>query len=293
MHAASPITVVPRTPRASVGELRESTHGAREHLARCDLCAFECGVNRLNGERGRCRADDVPRVFAQNVLLGEELCLVPSFGVRPSGCNLQCAYCSVWEYSQDPGRGQPLDPETVSRSAQEAQRRGCTNVHLVGGEPTIFLPGLLELAAHLPPTLPLVLNTNLYWSEYCREMLRGAVDVWVVDMRCGRAECCARLGAPGNYVAVAQSNLAALGPEETVVLRHLALPGHVSCCARAVYEAAEACAPWVILSPWLEYFPPPPSQAAPDLCRPLTTEEWSEVADLVSRSRLSVVGASW
>jgi putative pyruvate formate lyase activating enzyme len=273
--------------------LRAAIEAAWEHLGACDLCAFECRADRLAGERGQCKAGTHPRVFAADVLLGEELCLCPSFGVRLSGCNLRCPYCNVWAWSQDPEAGEPLDGGRVAEAARLAQARGACNLHLMGGEPTIYLPTVLQVAAAMPPDLPLVLNTNLYWSAFTRDVLAEWVDVWVVDMRVGQPECCTALGAPTDYVEVARTSLLALGTEAKILLRHLALPGHIDCCAARVIEWAAESVPHAILSPWLRYFPPSPSQAPPELCRGLTVAEQRRLAALVAASGLRVEGRAW
>jgi len=265
---------------------------ARERLSACDLCAFACGVDRGRGETGRCAAGPRPTVFSVDLLFGEELCLCPSFGIRLAGCNLRCPYCDVWPYSQDPQGGESLDVADIARRARLAAGRGAVNAHVMGGEPTIHLPSVLELAVALPPELPLVLNTNLYWSPFTRDILCRWVDIWVLDMRVGCPDCCTALGAPADYVEVAGRNLAALPDDARVLLRHLALPGHIDCCAAGVIRWAEEYAPQAILSPWLEYFPPEPSQAPPGLCRPLSSGERSRLRGLVSASGLRVEG-SW
>jgi uncharacterized Fe-S radical SAM superfamily protein PflX len=58
------------------GELAVRVARAREMLRACTLCPHECRVNRLEGERGRCRSGALPMVSSHNVHMGEEPPLV-------------------------------------------------------------------------------------------------------------------------------------------------------------------------------------------------------------------------
>ena len=65
-------------------------------LAQCNLCEWRCGVNRLEGERGVCRAQ-MPQIAY--TMLSETLA---SYSVTMLGCNFRCMYCNAYRISQYP-----------------------------------------------------------------------------------------------------------------------------------------------------------------------------------------------
>src|SRR5512135_1180801 len=92
------------------GELLTRIKEAYARLASCDLCPRNCGVNRLAGERGFCRAGVKPKVASTNVHHGEE---PPISGECGSGtiffshCTLHCRFCQNFPISQS-GNGKEL-----------------------------------------------------------------------------------------------------------------------------------------------------------------------------------------
>src|SRR5438105_13921713 len=112
-------------------------------LQDCRLCAHDCGVNRLTGQLGICRAGDQARVFSAQVEVGDELELIPTFAIALSGCDLRCAFCITGAESWNPRAGEPLDPLALASRAQTALNHGAQTIMILGGEPTIHLPAVL------------------------------------------------------------------------------------------------------------------------------------------------------
>ena len=116
----------------------------QSELARCNLCEWRCGVNRLEGERGVCRAGMHPLIAY--TMLSETL---SSYSVTMLGCNFRCIYCNAYRISQYPDAQwfyrdyvEPavLADETISRMTPDTDKIGFT-----GGEPTIHLPYIEEV----------------------------------------------------------------------------------------------------------------------------------------------------
>jgi uncharacterized Fe-S radical SAM superfamily protein PflX len=72
---------------------RERARRAWAMLADCRFCAHDCGVNRLAGESGLCRAGAAARFFSAQVEVSDEMELIPTFAVALSGCDLRCDFC--------------------------------------------------------------------------------------------------------------------------------------------------------------------------------------------------------
>ena len=218
---------------------------ARATLAECQLCAHRCGANRLAGERGPCRAGSETRVFLAQVEVSDELELVPTFAIALSGCDLRCAFCITGAESWNPRAGERLNPSVIARRATQALERGARTIMILGGEPTIHLPSVLEIVAALPDDARLVWKTNAHGSATARALLDGLFDVWVADYKFGNNACAERLARVADYTRVVQENLCWMAARSETMVRHLLMPGHLDCCWRPVAEWLAANLPGV------------------------------------------------
>src|SRR5471032_1215808 len=149
MICTLPSTVSQATPtRRALA--RKRARLAREMLADCRFCAHDCGVNRLAGEFGLCRAGAAPRFFSAQVEVSDELELIPTFAIALSGCDLRCDFCITGAESWNPRAGESFDASAMAAKAKAALRNGARTIMVLGGEPTIHLPAALELVAELP-----------------------------------------------------------------------------------------------------------------------------------------------
>jgi putative pyruvate formate lyase activating enzyme len=191
-------------------------------------------VNRLAGIAGECHAGAQARVFSAQTEVSDELCLAPTFAIAFSGCDLRCAFCITGYESWNAQAGEPLNPDDLAARAAAALAKGARSVMILGGEPTVFLPDALALAARLPETVPLIWKTNGHASATARALLDGIFDLWVVDYKFGNDACAGRLARVPNYTAVLAENLLWAAREHDLIIRHLLMPGHVECCWQPV-----------------------------------------------------------
>jgi putative pyruvate formate lyase activating enzyme len=247
---------------------RERAVAARAALAECHLCAHHCGVNRLAGELGRCRASSAARAFSAQVEVGDELELIPTFAIALSGCDLRCDFCLTGEASWNPRAGEPLRPEILGWRASTALANGTRTVMLLGGEPTIHLPAALEIVAAMPAAAKLVWKTNAHGSAQARQWLDGLFDVWLADYKFGNDRCAERLGGVTNYGAIVRENLLWASQHSELIVRHLLMPGHVECCWRPVGEWLAAELPGVKVSLRTAFWPAWHARRHPELRRP-------------------------
>ena len=93
------------------------TRPAEAVLRSCTLCPRRCGVDRIAGERGFCRAGRETIVYRHGPHHGEE---PPISGTRGSGtvffshCTLACLYCQNYPWSQQ-GQGLPRDEAELTQ----------------------------------------------------------------------------------------------------------------------------------------------------------------------------------
>ena len=219
---------------------------ARVLASPCRLCAIECGVDRLGGERGRCGLADVTPIYARMLHFGEEHHLIPSYIVSLSGCSMHCTFCSEDKHLRAPFSGAVFSAEALASALKEAittQRPRARNINFVGGEPSISLPFLLEtakaLAEQWPEHPPLLLNSNGYLTSDALALCEGVFEIFVFDLKFGSDDCGWRIGKVKGYQEVVLSALrgaAAFTPAPDIVVRHLLMPGHVDCCTLPVLE---------------------------------------------------------
>ena len=209
---------------------------ARALLADCRFCAHDCGVNRLAGETGLCHAGTEAYFFCAQTEVSDELELIPTFSVAFSGCDLRCDFCITGAPSWNSRAGAGFDAPAMAIKARDALQDGARTIMVLGGEPTIHLPAVLEFVSFLPETAKLIWKTNARGSAQARELLDGIFDVWLADFKFGNDDCAQRLARVPDYVRVVEENLLWANEREELIVRHLLMPGHVDCCWRPVAE---------------------------------------------------------
>jgi len=268
---------------------------ARQSLADCHLCLHHCGADRLAGPSGRCHAGPDARFFAAQTDVSDELQLLPSFAVSLSGCNLRCDFCITGAPSWNPRAGSELDAVRLADRARAALAHGARSLMILGGEPTIHLPGLLELVAALPDNATLVLKTNACFTEAARPLLSGLFDVWLPDLKFGNADCAHRLAAiphAADYWTTVTSNLLWMvgeGDTSELIVRHLLMPGHVDCCWAPAAHWLSQHLPDVKVSLRSGYWPAWHAARHPELRVPLPRTELDRALALAQECRLNLV----
>src|SRR5678815_4254368 len=108
------------------GALRSAA--AHAALADCHFCAHDCGVNRLAGELGLCRAGPHARVFSAQLEVGDELELIPTFAIALSGCDLRCDFCITGESSWNARAGEPVPLDILAEQGRAALASGARTI---------------------------------------------------------------------------------------------------------------------------------------------------------------------
>ncbi len=248
------------------GELRARAAEARRHLERCDLCANDCGVNRLRDQPGaKCQTYERARVHGFFPHHGEEAVLS---GRRGSGtiffshCNLHCVFCQNWEISWR-GDGELVEAPALAAMMLELQRLGCHNVNLVSPSHVVAqILAAVSLAAEGGLGLPLVWNTGGFDSLPALRLLDGVVDIYMPDMKYGDSETARRYSRIPGYV---EANRAAVKEmhrqvgdlvldegglaRRGLLVRHLVLPSGLAGTEEVMRFLAEEVSPrtWVNL----------------------------------------------
>jgi len=273
------------TPRASYLDLKIEI--ARRIMGRCHLCERRCGKNRLKGEVGVCEAGSEMRVNSMFTHTGEEACLVPSFTIFTIHCNLFCAHCQNWSLSRGMDVGDFYAPEDLAVHIDGARAQGNRNANLVGGDPTPWLWHWLRVFKHVKANIPIVWNSNSYFSEEVARLLMGFSDVWLTDIKYGNDECAERISNAPRYWDVATRNhLMAKGQVEFLI-RVLVLPGHLECCTKPILNwISENLGPATRVNVMFQYRPEYNASKFPELKRRLSAEERERAKEIAKESNL-------
>ncbi|MDD5482607.1 MAG: radical SAM protein [Kiritimatiellae bacterium] len=172
-------------------------------LSHCELCPRRCGVNRLAGELGFCRAGREAELYRYAPHFGEE---PPLSGTRGSGtvfftrCTLGCLYCQNYPWSQN-GAGAKITVESLAAVFRKLETQGCHNWNLVSPTPWLAaIAAALEDAGHGGEKLPVVYNTSGYERVAILRALENIVDIYLTDLRYSRESTALACSRAGGYV---------------------------------------------------------------------------------------------
>ena len=207
---------------------------AHRILESCHFCTRKCGVNRLKGQKGYCGCGKQAMVSSFFGHMGEEPELVPSGTVFTLGCTMRCLHCQNWTISQWSEQGEVYSPQRLALVVEQLRRNGCRNANLVGGEPTPWFEQWLGAFRLVGLNVPVVWNSNSYYSEETAKLLAGFADVYLLDFKYGNNECAERISDAPNYWEVCTRNHLHAAEHGELIIRVLVLPGHLECCTKEI-----------------------------------------------------------
>ncbi len=276
--------------------LKERAEAAKEHLNHCDLCGWECGVNRLEGKLGVCKTGDVAYLSSFGPHHGEEN---PLRGWRGSGtiffagCNLRCQYCQNYEISHL-YQGYAVTPTQLAEIMLHLQAIGCHNINLVSPS-HVIVPILqaLVLAQANGLHLPLVYNTGGYDSLSALGLLEGIIDIYMPDMKYSNAHLAQKYSRIPNYPTINQQAVKEMHrqvgdlvldengiAQRGLLIRHLVLPNQVAGSEQILRFIAQEISLNTYLNIMDQYRPLFQAHRYPEINRRITSQEYQEVIAL-------------
>ena len=273
---------LPSFPESSLLDLKVTI--AVRMLEKCEFCERRCRINRKKKEPGYCRCDAVSRYSAEFLHQGEEPELVPSHTIFLTGCNFSCVYCQNWQISTAPQSGIAILPEELARTIALGRAYGSRNVNFV--TPTPHTHTILKILQVLRVNVPVVWNSNMYYSDEVARLLEGVVDLYLGDFRYGNDECAMKYSNAPDYLSVVKRNFMSAYANGEILLRLLVIPNHIECCARPIIAWTKEHIPKVRFNLMFQYSPHHMAYLFPEINRMLTGEECQRALDIVKESEL-------
>jgi putative pyruvate formate lyase activating enzyme len=277
------------------GSLQEKAEKLYQALACCTICPRNCRVNRLEGGSGFCKTAGLARVCSYFSHHGEEPAIS---GKNGSGtiffayCNLKCAYCQNYEFSQL-GKGRQVSEEELASFMLELQKEGCRNINFV--TPTHVIAQILKaliLAVERGLNIPLVYNTSGYDSVETLGLLDGIFDIYLPDARYADSRIALKLSQAEDYPRVNQKALkemhrqvgiAQFNEDEIIesglIIRHLVLPHNLAGTDKIMRFIACNLSKDTYISLMSQYFPCYKAKDYPEISRRITQKEYQEAMD--------------
>ena len=271
-----------RRPRFMTADLESKAREAEKILKSCRLCERACKVNRLEGEVGFCRVGKDWRIFGAHTHWGEERKIVPSATLFCAGCTMRCVYCQNAPQSITPELGEVWSDKKVAEWIDKKYGEGCKNVNFVS--PDCYLYNILKVLKSVKTDIPVVWNSNAYYSEKTAELLKGIVDVYLLDFRYFSEQCAKRLSSAPNYPEVAKRNHLIASKDAEIIIRVLVMPNHIECDAKPILKWIRGnLGPHVLVNILAQYRPCYRASQHSDIDRPLTTSEHQEVVSYAKK----------
>jgi len=277
------------------GELAHRVEAAQQQLHSCQLCGWDCAIDR-HVELGPCRTGATALLASAYLHLGEERPLVAGGGsgaVFFANCDLRCQFCQTARWNIK-GGGQPLTSQQIADVMLDLQARGAVNINLV--TPTHVLPqilGALYHAAREGLQLPLVWNSGGYDSPTALALLDGVVDIYLPDMKYSDAALGRSLSGVRNYPAVNRAAVSEMHRQvgdlqidtdgralRGVLIRHLVMPGHLENTRGVLAWVREHLGSNTYLSLMDQYRPAYRAFARDDIGRAITADEYQEARQM-------------
>ena len=264
-----------------------------KELEKCSICPHMCGINRNNGQIGRCKSNNKVKIALYSVHDFEEPCVSGENGsgtVFFSNCNMNCVFCQNYEISQQ-GKGKEITIERLAEIFLEQQNRNVNNINLV--TPTSYVPQIIEaikIARVNGLKIPIIYNTNGYENVETIKMLEGYIDIYLPDLKYAEDNLGLEYSKVKNYFEIATTAIKEMyrqvgSPklnndgiiEKGLIIRHLVLPNNIENSKKVLKWIKENMDKDVYVSVMAQYFPTYKAKQIENINRKLTKEEYEEI----------------
>ena len=262
-------------------------------LEQCRICPHNCGVNRIKGQIGRCKATDKVKVALASLHNYEEPCISGENGsgtVFFSNCNLNCVFCQNYEISQQ-GVGKEISIEELANIFIDQQNKNAENINLV--TPTMYVYQIIEaikIAKQKGLNIPIVYNSNGYENVETIKALNGYIDIYLPDLKYCNDELAFKYSGVKKYFENATKAIQEMYNQVGVpildengmmkkglMIRHLVLPSNIQNSKDVLKWINDNMDNNIFVSVMAQYFPTNKAKNYPEINRKLNKEEYEEI----------------
>lgn len=266
-----------------------------QELEKCKICPHNCGVNRLNGNIGRCKSNGNIKLAMASIHNFEEPCISGKNGsgtVFFSNCNLKCVFCQNYKISQE-GLGNEITIEELADVFIDEQNKNAENINLV--TPTMYVYHIIEaikIARSKGLRIPIVYNSNGYENVETIKKLNGYIDVYLPDLKYFDDDLAFKYSGIKNYFENATAAIKEMYNQvgspvldengmikKGLIIRHLVLPSNIQNSKDVLKWINDNMDKNVFVSVMAQYFPTHKAKDFPEINRKLTMEEYKEIED--------------
>lgn len=265
-------------------------------LEKCNLCHYNCNVNR-NEKLGFCKCKILPKIALANIHNWEEPCISGTRGsgtVFFSGCNLKCVFCQNHQISHE-NFGKEI---TINRLAEifiELQNQKVHNINLVS--PTPYVPQIIEaikIAKSNGLSIPIVYNTNSYENLETIKSLNGYIDIYLPDLKYFDDDVAIKYSNAKDYFNTASLAISEMIKQvgqakfdehgimkKGVIVRHLIIPGQILQTKRILNWIKQNLPKDTYISIMAQYFPTYKAKDFPEINHKITKQEYNFVTSML------------
>ena len=264
-----------------------------QELEKCKICPHNCGVNRLNGNIGRCKSNGNIKLAMASIHNFEEPCISgenSSGTVFFSNCNMNCVFCQNYKISQQ-GLGREISIEELAEIFIDEQNKNAENINLV--TPTMYVYHIIEaikIAKNKGLKIPIVYNSNGYENVETIKKLKGYIDIYLPDLKYYDDDLAFKYSGVKNYFENATSAIKEMYNQvgspvldengmmkKGLIIRHLVLPNNLQNSKDVLKWINDNIDKKVFVSVMAQYFPTNKAKDFPEINRKLTKEEYEEI----------------
>lgn len=264
-----------------------------QELEKCSICPHNCGINRLNGNIGRCKSNGNIKLAMASIHNFEEPCISGENGsgtVFFSNCNMNCVFCQNYKISQQ-GLGREISIEELAEIFIDEQNKNAENINLV--TPTMYVYHIIEaikIAKNKGLKIPIVYNSNGYENVETIKKLNGYIDIYLPDLKYYDDDLAFKYSGVKNYFENATSAIKEMYNQvgspvldengmmkKGLIIRHLVLPNNLQNSKDVLKWINDNIDKKVFVSVMAQYFPTNKAKDFPEINRKLTKEEYEEI----------------
>lgn len=264
-----------------------------QELEKCKICPHNCGVNRLNGNIGRCKSNGNIKLAMASIHNFEEPCISGENGsgtVFFSNCNMNCVFCQNYKISQQ-GLGREISIKELAEIFIDEQNKNAENINLV--TPTMYVYHIIEaikIVKNKGLKIPIVYNSNGYENVETIKKLDGYIDIYLPDLKYYDDDLAFKYSGVKNYFENATSAIKEMYNQvgspvldengmmkKGLIIRHLVLPNNLQNSKDVLKWINDNIDKKVFVSVMAQYFPTNRAKEFPEINRKLTKEEYEEI----------------